>query len=293
MSKNVPRIQIPLDMKLIVTARANSYQQFKGDKFSQYFITSNFYIALIKIIVKITGIPLQELLLKRFIKIQKQINKIIEENDIDVVINLSGSMNTHLLNIWYDDLLQNKFKRKYILTDINNNIDSHKKIVDEAIFLNKIKFCKIRMEFIEFDIFKHNLIEILQKSGINCSNDRLLIFTEGLIYYIPITQRKMFFKDISKVISMNKGNNFFMTDLQEFDFITLLKRRNVTGIKKIQNTLLIKLLKIMLPPNLHKIQIKKAEIKDFVLENNLEIVNHTKVLVEAFDLSSFSIIELK
>lgn len=292
MNKNT-KIQLPLDIMLLVAARSSSYQQYSRDNFSRYFLTTNFYYVLLTLIEKITGLSLQELILKRFTLIQQKINNLLTNNSIDVVIHLSGALNTHLLNIWYNDLKQNRVRKKYILTDIKEAIKIHNHIIENVVFNNSQGTLKPELEYHEFDVFKHNLTEILYKAGINPTKDRILILTEGLIYYLPKNYRKKLFQEISRICKMNEGKNYFLTDLQEFDFVSLLKRRKVTGIKKIQNNILIQALEILLTRKLQTIFFNKEEIEKLILENNLEIVDHSAILVETFDPTSFSIISIK
>jgi hypothetical protein len=258
-------ISVPIDLSLLAAIRASNYQKYEADLISQLFVTKSYHYALADILN--ICYPLKELIKWRYSTLFQELSILYQKADI--IIHLSGGSSTHISNLVNLDLkLNDKLSKQYVLTDLKKPIKLHKTVMSN--YFRRTQQISQPTDYLEFDVFKDSLPEKLSDKGINLHTNRILIFSEGFIYYLPHNIFLDLIKQINTIISHKKG--FFLTDMQFFDYFDLLNN-NYNSIQHNTNRIISKLFKRLLKTIILKEPIAKKSFEQLMANNGYLIEN--------------------
>ncbi|MFX0066700.1 MAG: hypothetical protein ACFFC7_31560 [Candidatus Hermodarchaeota archaeon] len=234
--KNNSRVRsliIPLNLAIVAAARAIGSKLCPGDPTSRYFVLNSFLYPMVYL-CDILGFPLRHLVAARsFLVYEKLWQSLQSEFPPEIIIHVSGGFSTHLLNLVAEDLQRNKkLTRKYVLTDLSTSLQAH--LVASSRFFKKSVGHSSPVLYLEYDVFKHDLVQILEDHQVAFKHKKVLILLEGFWYYLPLESRIRLLDQITKVLSPQRG--FLITDFQSDDFSVLLQKRNLKGWRRLRNS---------------------------------------------------------
>ncbi|MFX1253522.1 MAG: hypothetical protein ACFFCZ_18070 [Promethearchaeota archaeon] len=226
-------LYIPIDLSIVAAARAIGSKICPGDLTSRYFV-NNFFLYPIVYLSDILGFPLRYLVATRsYLVYEKLWHSLQSEFPPEIIIHVSGGFSTHLLNLIAEDLQHNKkLTRKYVLTDLSTSLQTHQ--IASSRFFKKSVSHSSPILYLEYDFFKHDLVQILEDHQIAFKNKKVLILLEGFWYYLPLEFRIKLLNEMSKILSPQRG--FLITDFQSDDFSVLLQKRTLKGWRRLRNS---------------------------------------------------------
>ncbi|MFX0092214.1 MAG: hypothetical protein ACFFBD_10670 [Candidatus Hodarchaeota archaeon] len=231
---DVQKLSVPLDLALVAAARAIGSRLCPGDASSKYFVHNRFLYPIVYFF-DFFGFPLRQLVTARsFLVYEKLWQTLQDSHPPEIVIHLSGGYSSHLLNLSMEDLQQHdKISREYILTDLSTTLSFHQTV--NSRFFKDYKQKSPFILFLEYDVFRDNLVQLLEKHHVDFKNKKVLVFFEGFYYYLPPETRTELLKQIVEILKPQQG--FLITDFQSKDFCVLLQERKLRGWRKMRNAL--------------------------------------------------------
>ncbi|MFX1535320.1 MAG: hypothetical protein ACFFDI_13935 [Promethearchaeota archaeon] len=224
---------IPLDLAIVAAARAIGSKLCPGDPTSRYFV-NNFLLYLIVYFFDILGFPLRHLVAARsFLVYEKLWQSLQSQSPPEIIIHVSGGFSTHLLNLIAEDLQRNKrTTRKYVLTDLSASLQVHQ--AASSRFFKKSVSAPSPVLYLEYDVFKQDLVQVLEEHHIAFKHKKVLILLEGFWYYLPLKSRTRLLSQITKILKPQQG--YLIIDFQSDDFSVLLQKRSLKGWRRLRNS---------------------------------------------------------